>query len=522
MGEYVVAVDVGTGSARAGVIDRNGRILGRGMRAISLRREDAVTAEHSSEDIWAAVTEAVRTAVSCSGIDPNLVDAIGFDATCSLTFLDAETRPLSIARDGTDGWDTIAWLDHRALEQAQRLSSVDTPSRRHAGGSFSPEMQIPKLMWVRENLPGSWARVGGIFDLSDYLTFRATGTTIRSATTLTTKWSYLNHSDHGWDQALLEAAGLDDLPHKAKIEGRPVEPGSMVGTLCPDAAEELDLPQACRVAAGMVDAYAGALALAGAEPIAEGLACLVGGTSTCVMRFCPEPFFASAFWGPYFGVALPGFWVSEGGQSAAGALLDHILQTHPARPPGADAHAAVHRRIAELLEREGPEVGRDIHVLPDFHGSRTPFADYALRGTIHGLSLDPSFDGLARLYWRAMVGLALGVRQIAETLGQHGQPVRRLALGGGHAKGALFRQLYADATGCEIEVAAGEDAMLIGTAMAAASAAGWYSSLSDACRAMRGAPTVTRPKPAHAEFIERDYRAFLLMQEQRRQLAELG
>jgi FGGY-family pentulose kinase len=522
MGEFVVAVDVGTGSARAGVFDRRGVLIARAARAIVMNREDVVTAEHSSDDIWNAVCVSVREAVTSAGIDASLVDAIGFDATCSLTFLDAEDRPLSVAKSGEPGWDTIAWLDHRAAVEAEELSATSADALRYSGDVLSPEMQLPKIMWVRDHMPEVWAKTGSILDLADYLTFRATGGFARSASTLTAKWNYLNHARTGWDEELLRNAGLADLPEKAGISKPPVASGSAVGTLSKEAAQALGLPPTCEVAAGMVDAYAGTLSLIGADPDASDSVSLIGGTSTCVMRFSREPQFLHSFWGPYFGAALPDYWISEGGQSAAGALLDHLLRTHLGRAPAMEDHEKLLARISVLLDRHGADFGRQIHVLPDFHGNRTPFGDASMLGSIQGLSLDSSFDGLTALYYRTMVALVFGMRQTIEKMEESGTPIRRLCLGGGHAKSPLFAHLYADATGRDVVISSGEEAMLLGTAMTASSAAGWHQSLAEACRAWRRSEKVTVANPANVAALDRDYRIFLRMQQHRAEIAELG
>jgi FGGY-family pentulose kinase len=521
MGEFVVSVDVGTGSARAGVFDRKGSLIARAAHPIAMRREDAVTAEHNSEDIWAAVCRSVRRAVMDAAIEPNKIDAIGFDATCSLTFLDPQHNQVSVARDGEAGWDTIAWLDHRAIAEAGALSASGAEAVRYSGDIISPEMQLPKIMWVRDHLPAAWAETSVILDLADYLTFRASGSLTRSACTLTPKWNYLNHASQGWDEVLLARAGLKDLTAKAGITGRPAAPGTDVGGLSAVTAEELGLREGIKVATGMVDAYAGALALAGADPDASDTVSLVGGTSSCVMRFSRRANFLQPFWGPYFGVALPDAWMIEGGQSAAGALLDLILRMHLGHDPNAEDHERVLAHIAGQLKVHGPAFGGDIHILPDFHGNRTPYGDAGMRGSLYGLSLDSSFDGVAALYYRAMVSLALGIRQIVERMEEAGGTIRTLHLGGGHAKNPLFIRLYADATNRNVVISSGEEAMLLGTAMTAAAAAGWHESLAAACKAMARPGHRVAPDTSTTAMFERDYRIFLTMQDHRRVLAEM-
>src|SRR5690606_10259104 len=120
-------------------------------------------------------------------------------------------------------------------------------------------------------------------------------------------------------------------------------------------------------------------------------------------------------------------WLNEGGQSATGALLDHVIRLHGA---GGEPDAAMHRRIGErimeLREKEGLDLAGRLHVLPDFHGNRSPLADPHALGVISGLTLDASFDSLCRLYWRTAVAIALGVRHILERLNQNGYVIDTL------------------------------------------------------------------------------------------------
>ncbi|CAN7606064.1 FGGY-family carbohydrate kinase [Rhizobium sp. LjRoot254] len=519
MGRYVVAVDVGTGSARAGIFDRRGEMLGRASFPIEMNRTSGQSAEHDSEDIWSAVTRAVAGARDEAGVAAGEIDAIGFDATCSLTVRDAEGRPLPVSQNDDPRWDTIAWLDHRAVEQAEELAALGGEMVKHSGGSISPEMQIPKLMWLKSHRPDVWNRAGMIFDLADFLTWRASGGLTRSVCTMTTKWNYLSHTEEGWTRDFLDRAGLDDLGTRAGITDIPAQVGACVGTLTAPAARSLGLSTNCKVASGMVDAYAGQLALTGSNPASRNEAGLIGGTSSCVMRFSKEPQFIKSFWGPYRDAVLPDWWVIEGGQSATGALLDHIIRAHGAGlGPTPETHDLVLERIQDLIAETGDSFGGSIHVLPDFHGNRSPLGDARVLGAIHGLTLDSSFDAMCAIYYRAMVSLALGMRQILELMEFDG-PVETLHLGGGHARNTLLARLYADATRRQVAISAGEEAMLLGTAMNAASAAGWYPSLAEACQAMARPANVIPPNEIRAMALDRDYRVFLKMQEQRRELA---
>src|SRR5262249_45614808 len=145
MRDPLVAVDVGTGSARAGIFDKHGRLLARADYPIAMNRPEENHAEHDSENIWQAVCIAVKTARAKADVPASSVAAIGFDATCSLVVRDKDGAPLSVNRKGDPRWDTIVWLDHRALEQADACTATNHPVLAHAGRVMSPEMEMPKL-----------------------------------------------------------------------------------------------------------------------------------------------------------------------------------------------------------------------------------------------------------------------------------------------------------------------------------------------------------------------------------------
>lgn len=111
------------------------------------------------------------------------------------------------------------------------------------------------------------------------------------------------------------------------------------------------------------------------------------------MLVTPRPVFVPGVWGPYGDVLLPGNWLMEGGQSAVGKLLDHVLETHPcysslkARVPST---SSVPEELGKLLhsaaKRDGvtsvAHLARALHVWPDFHGNRSPLADSNLKGMV--------------------------------------------------------------------------------------------------------------------------------------------
>ncbi|WJS84274.1 FGGY-family carbohydrate kinase [Paracoccus sp. TOH] len=484
MGELLIgAVDVGSARARAGLFTAGGRLVARASRGFSTIAGPDRQAMHDFAEIWQAVAEALAEARRQAGASPAQIRALAFDATCSLVVQAPGFAP-----------DVIAWHDHRAIAEAAELGAIAHEVVVRAGGSVSPEMQTPKLMWLRRRRPEIWAALQGVRDLCDHLAFRATGLEVRSHCAAAAKWPWLPDRG-GWQTDLLARIGIADFPRPGPV----LPPGSRIGPLSPRGAAELGLEPETLVAVGLIDAFSGAL---GAAP---DMPALIAGTSNCVMAAGLAA--APALWGPYPDAILPGEAVSEGGQSATGALLERIRRLYP-RP-------ASHDEILARLAAAKDEPGQGLHVLPDFKGSRTPFADPLMRGTIHGLSLDGSPAALDGFYWRAAVGIALGTRQV---IAHMGLAPAALAMAGGQARSALLRQLYADAIGAEIHWQP-EDAVLRGTAIAAA--APLMGGLVAARARFSHPAEITRPDPAARARRERDWRIFRRMQQQRAEIAAM-
>ena len=264
---YLVGVDVGTGSARAGLFDLSGRMLASGKRDISLFREPGAMVEQSSTEIWAAVCASVREAIAKAGVAPEAVAGIGFDATCSLVVLGDGGAPLPVGPSEDPARDIIVWMDHRAVNEVERINATNHDVLRYVGGRISPEMETPKLLWLKENRPDVFDAAWQFFDLADFLTWRATGDLARSTCTVTCKWTYLAHEKR-WDASYFHAIGLGVLADEdfARIGQRVVEPGTPLGGgLTAQAAAELGLVAGTPVGAGMIDAHAGGIGTVGVD-----------------------------------------------------------------------------------------------------------------------------------------------------------------------------------------------------------------------------------------------------------------
>ena len=530
---HVVGVDVGTGSARAGIFDLTGRMVAAAKHDISVFHAAGSIVEQSSTEIWGAVCRAVKDAMAQAGMAPAQVAGIGFDATCSLVVLGPGGQPLPVGPSEDPSRDIVVWMDHRAVAQAERINAGGHAVLQYVGGRISPEMETPKLLWLRENRPAVFDAAWQFFDLTDFLSWRASGDLARSTCTITCKWTYLAHEKR-WDDSYFRSIGLGVLADEgfARIGRSVVEPGTALGKgLTAEAAVELGLAAGTPVAAGLIDAHAGGLGTVGAAGDPAATLGYVFGTSSCTMTTTRRPVFVPGVWGPYFSAMVPDAWLNEGGQSVAGAAIERLLGLHPAAAEARrGAEAAGESLPAWLAQRaaqrspglsDSVHLAAGLHVVPEFLGNRAPFADPHARATIAGLGMEDDLDNLVALYVGGLCGIGYGLRQIIEAQAEAGAPIEQVVISGGAGRLDLVRQLLADTTGKSVLATRADEPVLLGAAMLGAVAAGRFSDVPAAMAAMsqigrRYAPAGGRIAGLH----DARYRAFKRLQSVTREIRD--
>jgi D-ribulokinase len=519
MKQAFIGVDVGTSSARAGVFDESGKLLATARHPITIWHEAGSVVEQSSSDIWAACIASIRAAMAEAALPPSAVKGMGFDATCSLVVLDPGGNPLTVSASGDERRNVIVWMDHRATAEARLVNDTHDDVLRYVGGSISPEMELPKLLWLKRHLPSTYNAAGHFLDLADYLSFRATGSAARSTCTVTCKWNFLAHEQR-WSGSYFERIGLGDLASDgyAKIGKDIVAPGTPLGAgLTTSAALDFGLLEGTPVGASLIDAHAGGVGMIGGRVKSKGAVDVCGrlayimGTSACIMATTTEPRFVPGVWGPYYSGMVPDFWLNEGGQSAAGAAIDHLIRSHPAynevvaaaRAAGMETLEFLEQRIVSRSANPGAAAlyARDVHVLPEFLGNRSPFADPHSRAIVAGLDLDADIGSMERLFVAGLCGLAYGLADVVDAFRVHGVDSDLMVIGGGAGRSSLVRQIMADTTGLTVALPETQEPVLLGAAMLGAVAGKCSGSIGEAMASMSTIGWLSEPTaPGMSEF----------------------
>lgn len=153
MPEYYIGVDVGTGSARAALVQGDGTVVASSTHDTPTWRDegDHRIFEQSTSATWVAICSAVKEVVVESKADPSDIKGLGFDGTCSLVVTDMMGNPICISGGENLGLEgernIILWADHRAEKEAELVNSTGSRVLDYVGGVMS----VSNILMIRND-----------------------------------------------------------------------------------------------------------------------------------------------------------------------------------------------------------------------------------------------------------------------------------------------------------------------------------------------------------------------------------
>ena len=512
MGEYVLGIDAGTESVRAGIFDPRGACLAYGTAANANIHSHPGWAEQSIACWEDNLVAAIREALASSGVKASDIRGIGLDGTsCTVIFLDERGRPLR---------DAIMWMDVRAAREAAEVAASGDDALEYVGFSnVSAEWFPCKALWVKRHEPEVYRQARTVFEHTDWLAFRLTGKATLNINTATIRWFY-NSRRGGFPGSLYRKIGLEDVFEK--LPDRVLALGEIVGELSSEMAEKTGLPEGVPVAAGGADAYMGVI---GVNALRPGSLALITGSSQLQIGISDVELHAKGLFGSFPDAILPGAQVVEAGQISTGSILNWFTSQFVNR----DIVCEAEKRDCPVYEVLGEQAARlppgseGLVVLEHWQGNRTPWVDSSSRGVIRGLTL---IHTPAHLFRAIMEGVAYGTAVILQRMEQERMPVEQIIACGGATKSELWMQIMADATGKRITIPAEQEAVSLGSAIAGMVAAGMYPSLQAAADATVRTARTVQPVPERTESYREYIRQYAatyesLAEESRRLVATL-
>jgi xylulokinase len=456
----VLAVDLGTGGPKVGLVSLTGALAWRDHIAVTTTWSPDGGAEQDAEEWWTIIADAARRAMAATGLAAEQVAAV------SVTGQWASTVPVD--ERGQPVGPCIMWMDSRGRRHTK--AAIGGPFlgfdpralavwvRRTAGvPSTTGGDPISHMLHLLRDAPEIGGAARWFLEPVDYLSMRFTGKPAASRASMTAAWLTDNrHLDvEAYDADLVRRAGLD----AAKLP--PLVPtGSIIGPVLPEVAAELGISPEAQVVTGLPDLHSAAI---GAGALGDYEAHMAISTTSWISCQLPakktDPFHQIA---TVPGVSPQRYLVIDN-QDTAGRAFEWLRD-------GAFGGALSYDDLTAAAAKVPPGADRVIFT-PWLAGERSPIDDRLARGGFHNLSLATTQGHLARA---VLEGVAFNSRWLLEAIEKFTKrrldPIRLI---GGAGQSDLWCQIVADVFDRTIErVEEPLHANLRGAALAAGMALG--------------------------------------------------
>ena len=475
---YYIGIDLGTSSTKMLLLDEQGVIHAEVAHAYPLEFPQPGWSQQDPAHWWQAVKRGMPQLLK--NIDAGSVAGIGVAGQMhGLVVLDESDNIIRPA---------ILWNDGRTAKQVDYLNNVigkDKLSKLTANIAFAG-FTAPKILWMQENEPENFARIAKIMLPKDYVNYLLTG--VHACDYSDASGMLLLDVEHKcWSREMLEICGVRECQMPKLFESY-----ECIGTLKPEVAAELGLPETVKVCAGAGDNAAAAV---GTGVVGQGGCNISLGTSGTV-------FISSKSFGVDDTNALHAFAHADGGWHLMGCmlsaascnkwLLEDIFKTND--------HAAEQAPISD------DKLGRNhVFFLPYLMGERSPINDTNARGTFIGMTMDTT---RADLVQAVLEGVAFAIRDSVEVARSLGITIDSSMICGGGAKSKLWKKIMANVLGAELRSPASEQGPGMGGAMLAMVTCGAYESVGAACEKLVAVAETVKPEPELTALYEKRYQQF--------------
>lgn len=440
---YVLAFDLGTSGAKAGVVGRDGQVLGSAFEPVGQILLPGGGAEQRPDQWWAALLVVAERALAGAGIARERIAAVSVTAQWSGT--------VPVDQAGQALGNAIIWMDARGAAHVRRLTGGPVSVMGYApwkaarwirltGGAptHSGKDSLAHILCIKHEQPALFERTHKFLEPKDYLNARLSGRLVATYDSIALHWVTDNRDPQAirYDDGLLRMAGVprEKLPDLCAST-------DVIGPLLPALCQRWGLAQTVVVVGGSPDVHAAAV---GAGTTRNFQPHLYVGTSSWLTCHMPRKRTDLLHNMAALPAAIRGRYLLLNEQESAGACLaqlrDHMF--FPDDPLGTGpAPADVYQRF-DAAAAQAPAGSRRLLFLPWLYGERSPVEDPNLRGALFNYALGSTRGEVIRA---VLEGVAFNskwlLRHVEALIGTRVPEVRFI---GGGARSDLWCQIFAD------------------------------------------------------------------------------
>ncbi|HKB85846.1 MAG TPA: xylulokinase [Ignavibacteriaceae bacterium] len=487
---YFLGLDVGTTGAKAILVNESGKAAATASSGYSMFNPKPLWSEQNPEDWWKAVQTSFKNIIA-GGIEPGQIKGIGLTGQMhGLVLLDKEGKVLR---------PCIMWNDQRTSGECEEITSKIGFENllKITGNAVLPGFTAPKIIWVRKYEKAVYEKAQHILLPKDYIRFCLTGEFAMDVSDASGT-SLLDVNKRDWSDLILSKL---DIPRSWLP---PVfESTAITGKLSKKAAHLTGLKAGTPVAAGAGDQAAGGI---GTGTIKNGIASVVLGTSGVVFAHTDKLTIEPQGRLHSFCHASTGTWHVMGVTLSAAGSLRWFRDTF-CESEIEEAHK-LKSDIYNILTRKADEVpagSEGLIFLPYLSGERTPYPDPNAKGTFTGISVRHNKDHFIR---SVLEGVAYSLKDCLSLISNIGVDIKEIRISGGGAKSKLWKQILADVFNIELVTLNSTEGAPYGAALLAAVAAGYFSTVEEACGQCILKKEITAPLKKNLPVYEEYYKIY--------------
>jgi xylulokinase len=477
LSNYLIGLDLGTSSVKAGLYDQSGHEQAVAREAISLSVPVPGRAEQDPGEWWYAIQKVLKNLTE--RFDPQSIAGIGLSAQCpGHVLLGKDNEPIGKA---------IIWRDQRAVNESAWLNENVSPDDGLAWVGATrlgdPYSSPARLLWLKNNDPRH-SQAAYVLQPKDFMGFMLTG---RIATDPNTSFLVVHPQTHTYHPALLQLLGLAEgqLPPVFKYS-------DLLGRITRQAAQLTGLLEGTPVFVGTIDAYCDTLAGGAFIP---GQAVDVSGTSEIVSLGVNEQVEGQ---GVFFARLDEGMQFLCGPMKVGGYLLSWLANSFY---PEMNAQISYTRLEADAKQISAGADG--LIFLPYLHGEKAPIWDSQVRGAFLGVSESHDRRSFTRAVYESVGYAVRHVLEVCEAVS--GQKTESLITCGSGSGSVFWNTVKANILQKKVYPLQAKASACLGAAMIASTGLEHFPNLVDAWKGMRHFDREIQPESNLADRYDAMY-----------------